>query len=129
MALPVTHEKPKEAVIQHEASFLESPSSIKGILIENSAEKNEKIGPDGKEIRPELTEPLPILPKVTSVFQMPVKCPIENIRFVNLKRFQQYQKQQEELMSLGYDLVGNRRKMIQLKTEDKIKKGLNDIEN
>ena len=32
-------------------------------------------------------------------------------------------------MSVGYDLVGQRRKMIQLKTEDKIKKGNNSIEN
>ena len=89
----------------------------------------EKIGPDGKVVRPDMSEPLPILPKVTSVFQMPVKCPIENIRFVNLKRFQFFVKQQAEQMSVGFDLVGQRRKMIQLKTEDKIKKGPNDIEN
>lgn len=32
-------------------------------------------------------------------------------------------------MSAGFDLVGQRRKMIQLKTEDKIKKGNSAIEN
>ena len=74
-------------------------------------------------MRPELTEPLPILPKVTTVFTMPVKCPMENIRFVNLKRFLQFQKAAADAMSAGFDLVGQRRKMIQLKTEDKIKKG------
>lgn len=31
-------------------------------------------------------------------------------------------------MSAGYELVGQRRKMIQLKTEDRIKKGPNGIE-
>ena len=49
-----------------------------------------KLGPDGKPLKLELTEPLPILPKVTTVIHMPVKCPMENIRFVNLKRFQQF---------------------------------------
>ena len=32
-------------------------------------------------------------------------------------------------MSAGYDLVGQRRKMIQMKTEDKIKKGANGIDD
>ena len=45
---------------------------------------------DGSPVRLELTEPLPILPKVTTVIHLPVKCPMENIRFVNLKRFQQF---------------------------------------
>jgi len=31
-------------------------------------------------------------------------------------------------MSAGFELVGQRRKMIQLKTEDKIRKGPNGIE-
>ena len=69
-----------------------------------------------------MTEPLPILPKVHTVINLPVKCPIENIRFLNLKRFLQFQKQAAEQMAAGYDLVGQRRKMLQKQTEDKMKK-------
>lgn len=57
-------------------------------------------------VKLELTEPLPILPKVNTGFQAPVKCPIENVRFVNLKRFLLFQKAAAESMSSGYDLVG-----------------------
>jgi hypothetical protein len=57
-------------------------------------------------VRLELTEPLPILPKVNTCFQAPVKCPIENVRFVNLKRFLLFQKAAAEAMSAGYDLIG-----------------------
>lgn len=62
-----------------------------------------------KKIMP---DPLPILPKVTTVFSMPPKCPMESIKFIQLKRFQVFAKQLAEHMSPGYDLVGNRRKMI-----------------
>lgn len=54
---------------------------------------------------------------------------MENVRFMQLKRFIQIQKQRGEMMSAGYDLVGQRRKMIQKQTEDKIKKGGNSIED
>ena len=51
---------------------------------------------------------------------MPPKCPMESIRFIQLKRFQVFAKQLAEHMSPGFDLVGNRRKMIQLRTEERV---------
>lgn len=55
--------------------------------LESPDKGGETIGPDGSHVKLELAEPLPILPKVTNVIHLPVKCPIENIRFMNLKRF------------------------------------------
>ena len=40
---------------------------------------------EGKEfgkIKKIMPEPLPLLPKVTTVFSMPPKCPIESIKFI-----------------------------------------------
>ena len=69
-----------------------------------------------------MPEPLPLLPKVTTVFSMPPKCPMESIKFIQLKRFQVFAKALAEHMSPGYDLVGNRRKMIQMRTEERVNK-------
>ena len=77
-------------------SILEATPMSQGVDL--SEQGPEQLDADGKPIRPELTEPLPILPKVTTVIHMPIKCPIENIRFVNLKRFMQYQRQKAEMM-------------------------------
>ena len=70
------------------ASFIE-PTSFSGVKVALATPDNEEEekNADGTAMRLELTEPLPILPKVTTVIHMPVKCPIENVRFVNLKRF------------------------------------------
>ena len=53
-----------------------------------------------------MPEPLPLLPKVTSVFEMPPKCPMDNIKFIQLKRFQVFAKALAEQMTPGFDLVG-----------------------
>ena len=75
----------------------ESPSVIEATpttVAQGSPDKMQPespiLNPDGSVYRPELSAPLPILPKVTTVFTMPVKCPMENVRFVNLKRFLQF---------------------------------------
>jgi len=66
---------------------------------------------------------MPLLPKPTSVFVLPPKCPLENVNFLLLKKFQNFASIPMDEMSPGFDLVGNRRKMITLKTEEKIKRG------
>lgn len=68
-----------------------------------------------------LPAPMPILPKPTSVFLIPPKCPLENVNFILLKKFANFTNVVADKMSVGYDLVGNRRKMITIKTEEKIK--------
>ena len=59
-------------------------------MLESAGKEEEKNDGDQSLVRPDLSEPLPILPKVTTVIHLPVKCPIENVRFVNLKRFLQF---------------------------------------
>ena len=37
---------------------------------------------ESKVIKKIMPEPLPLLPKVTTVFSMPPKCPMESIKFI-----------------------------------------------
>lgn len=60
-------------------------SNTHGSFAEASANHSQAAAAEGEDCdvsRPTLTEPLPILPKVTTVIHMPVKCPIENVRFI-----------------------------------------------
>ena len=47
---------------------------------------------------------------------------MDNIKFIQLKRFQVFAKALAEQMTPGFDLVGQRRKMIQMKTEERVNK-------
>lgn len=64
-------------------SILEAtPSSLYPAGLGETPDRNADSSAKAKAVVTELTEPLPILPKVTTVIHMPVKCPIENVRFV-----------------------------------------------
>lgn len=101
---PQTQERPKE----------EETTTVAG---DNNSDTASKANGSHK-----LPEPLPLLPKVTNTYSVPPKCPIDSIRFIQLKRFQMFTKAMADKMSEGFDLVGQRRKMLQMKTEDKLKK-------
>jgi len=64
-------------------SILEAtPSSLYPVGLGETPDRNADSSAKAKVAVPDLSEPLPILPKVTTVIHMPVKCPIENVRFV-----------------------------------------------
>ena len=77
-----------------------------GSMVAKSALDSQRAGSQVKGYQAKLPEPLPLLPKVTTTFQMPPKCPLDSIRFIQLRRFQMFQKQLAEQMAAGYDLVG-----------------------
>lgn len=70
----------------------------------------------------DLPDAVPLLPKQANYVQGPPKCPLDSVKFIQLKRFQHPRDQAIDKMNSGFDLVGQSRKLRLLRNEEKIKK-------
>ena len=77
----------------------------------------------------ELPDAVPLYPKQTNFVYGPPKCPLEGVKFIQLKRFFNMAKSQNDVMTSGFELVGQRRKLINLRTKEKIEKKENGPKN
>ena len=55
---------------------------------------------------------MPILPKSTVEFRFPPKCPLDNVKFMQLKKQLFSEDNRDDPMSAEFNLIGSRRKII-----------------
>ena len=91
------------------------------LMLRTKQERNYQVNPD------QLPDAVPLYPKQLNFVYGPPKCPLDGVKFMQLKRFYNTAKSPNDVMNSGFELVGQRRKLINLRTKEKIDKKENGL--